>query len=238
MPMPNFPGGINKQHDYQSIRPKVTETKEEKLNRYKEKRSKRLWGRPPDQRLSQIAQERPRDQSGKFVSTKSTVERDRELKDLKAELSQVKQKLSCTERELSMLKRDLPNDDMYLRQVAQNQCHLNSQALQEQFAQQGVIYSPFRGGNTAVEAFKEKIDFKEQKTALKKINSPYLSEIEKQQLEWQRQQGLKNQQPVFMPADMDKQWGSFAADKQDGWVEELLNTASSSDDEDMNMNLG
>lgn len=82
MPIPNFPGTIK--HDYQPIRPKVAtgsaETKEEKLNRYKEKRSKRLWSRPPDQRLSQIAQERPRDQSGKFVSTKSPLERERELK--------------------------------------------------------------------------------------------------------------------------------------------------------------
>lgn len=95
--------------------------------------------------------------------------------DLQAELNQVKQQLHSTERELSMLRRNLPNDDMYLRQVAQNQYHLNNQLLQEQCAQQGVIYSPFRGGNTAVEAFKEKIDFKEQKTALKKINSPYLS---------------------------------------------------------------
>jgi len=71
---------------------------------------------------------------------------------------------------------------------------------------------------------------------LKKINSPYLTEIEKQQLDWQRQQGLKNQQPVFMQADIEKQWNAvFTADKQDGWVEELLNTASSSDDEDMNL---
>ena len=76
-----------------------------------------------------------------------------------------------------MLKRNWTNDDMYLRQVAQNQYHQYHQALQEQCAQQGVIYSPFRGGNTAVEAFKEKIDFKERKTALKKIDSPYLSGI-------------------------------------------------------------
>jgi len=47
---------------------------------------------------------------------------------------------------------------------------------QEQCAQQGVIYSPFRGGNTAVEAFKEKIDFAAQKKELKRINSPYLCE--------------------------------------------------------------
>lgn len=229
--VPMSPPNFGVKHDYQPIRPKAVETKEEKLNRYKEKRSKRLWSRPPDQRLSQIAQERPRDQSGKFVSTKSTSERERELKDLKAELSEVRQKLQTTERELSMLKRDgWTNDDMYLRQVMQNQYHQYNQALQEQCAQQGVIYSPFRGGNTAVQPFKEKIDFKERKTALKKIDSPYLTEIEKQQLEYQRQQ-LKSQSGSFIQPEMEK----HTMTEHDGWVEELLNTASSSDDEDMNL---
>ena len=80
--VPQVPLQFGEKHDYQPIRPKAIETKEEKLNRYKEKRSKRLWSRPPDQRLSQIAQERPRDQNGKFVSTKSSSERERELKGL------------------------------------------------------------------------------------------------------------------------------------------------------------
>lgn len=43
-------------------------TYEEKLERYREKRMKRKWSRMPDQRLSQAAQNRPRDENGKFTS--------------------------------------------------------------------------------------------------------------------------------------------------------------------------
>jgi hypothetical protein len=40
---------------------------EEKLERYREKRMKRKWSRMPDQRLSQAAQNRSRDENGKFT---------------------------------------------------------------------------------------------------------------------------------------------------------------------------
>jgi hypothetical protein len=49
-------GGSEKKSEY-----------EEKLERYREKRMKRKWSRMPDQRLSQAAQNRSRDENGKFT---------------------------------------------------------------------------------------------------------------------------------------------------------------------------
>jgi len=42
------------------------------------------------------------------------------------------------------------------------------------FADDGTIYSPFKGGNALLDAFKEKVDFSQKKQDLRPINSPFL----------------------------------------------------------------
>jgi hypothetical protein len=172
---------------------------QQKVDKYRMKRAKRTW-RKPDQRLSQMAQQRTRDANGKFSPEAKETSRDEQLKkqleDLKAQLSQtqiesslLREKLLTTERELALLKSiDQPRpaavDDMYQRQV----CSANHQlgnSISDPFghfshADVGTIYSPFRGGNAMVDAFKEKVDFSQKKQELKPINSPFLqAEIER-----------------------------------------------------------
>ncbi len=47
---------------------------EEALERYKTKRSKRKWTRAPEQRLSIQAQNKPRDEKGRFINAQAQKE--------------------------------------------------------------------------------------------------------------------------------------------------------------------
>jgi len=179
---------------------------EQKVDKYRMKRAKRTW-RKPDQRLSQIAQQRTRDANGKF-STEGKAPQDeqltKQLADLKAQLSRtqiessfLREKLLTTERELAILKsqdeEEGPKtpavvDDMYQRQVSSANHQLGS-AMGENNpwvnAEGGTIYSPFRGGNAMIGAFTDKVDLSQKKQALKPTNSPFLqAEFERQREDW------------------------------------------------------
>lgn len=175
---------------------------EQKVDKYRMKRAKRTW-RKPDQRLSQIAQQRTRDANGKF-STEGKVQQDeqltKQLADLKAQLSRtqiesslLREKLLTTERELAILKsqeeEDIPKpavvDDMYQRQVCSANHQVGSLGDPWVNAEGGTIYSPFRGGNAMIEAFTDKVDLSQKKQALKPTNSPFLqAEFERQREDW------------------------------------------------------
>lgn len=170
---------------------------EEKLERYREKRMKRKWSRMPDQRLSQAAQNRPRDENGKFTSDEKVAaissyeasqkadHLQKQLDELKEQLSRsqyesklLREKLVYTERELGVLRSNQPTpktipDDMYQRQVV---AHAQMPLQGDLFAcaDDGIIYSPFKGGNAILDAFKEKVDFSQKKQDLRPINSPFL----------------------------------------------------------------
>jgi hypothetical protein len=187
---PAYPmmGGSEKKSEY-----------EEKLERYREKRMKRKWSRMPDQRLSQAAQNRSRDENGKFtcddkVAVISSYEASqkadylqKQLDELKEQLSRsqfesklLREKLVHTERELGVLRSNQPTpkaipDDMYQRQVvAHAQMPQACQGDLFACAEDGIIYSPFKGGNAILAPFKEKVDFSQKKQDLRPINSPFL----------------------------------------------------------------
>ncbi len=63
-------------------------------------------------------------------------------------------------------------DDMYLRQVAGT--HPTQPDFTFHSADESTIYSPFRGGNAILHAFKEKVNFSQKKQDLRPINSPFL----------------------------------------------------------------
>jgi len=200
-----------------------------------------------------MASERPRESNGQFrTSPKKTYEElMKELEVLHLQLSTSKyesqllrERLNTTERELSRIRNQsgrVPyDDDMYLRQVGMHgqpcgqNMSISDLETQLELEQQGIIYSPFRHGNTLVDAFKEKIDFSQRKHDLRPINSPYLlnSDAEKQQLQHQQaQQQLQQElQQQFAQQQLHhQQLQQLEAEKR--WVEQLLENDSSSDDE-------
>eukprot|EP01087_Luapelamoeba_hula_P020906 TRINITY_DN720_c5_g1_i1.p1 TRINITY_DN720_c5_g1~~TRINITY_DN720_c5_g1_i1.p1 ORF type:complete len:454 (+),score=80.11 TRINITY_DN720_c5_g1_i1:357-1718(+) len=212
--------------------------REYKIDKYRDKRSKRNWSRNPDPKLSRMAQERLRDQSGKFVSVG-----DRAVQELQQELYEMKQHLLRTEQQLDEL-REMnlrQHDDMYFRSVNNINVHAVQpfQVHQQTLAQSGVIYSPFRGGNTAVEAFKEKIDLRDKRDSLKKTHSPFLPP---------GQQPQHGGESIHHVGEIDASWPQYLPDDRWGspvptddvhqtaqWVDQILNTTSSDEDEDMGL---
>jgi len=243
----------------------------EKLERYREKRMKRKWSRMPDQRLSQAAQNRPRDECGKFTSDEkaaamSSHEASQKASSLQKQLDELMQQLSRsqyeskllreklvqTERELGLLRtshsspKSIP-DDMYQRQVI-----THAQASQPDLyacADDGIIYSPFKGGNAILSAFKEKVDFSQKKQDLRPINSPFLSKesflslLDASRVDGRESGGRNNCERGGGESDQERRLEfERLAMQTDQWVEDFLleNGEPSHDGEELvdSMNYG
>lgn len=255
---PAYPmmGGSEKKSEY-----------EEKLERYREKRMKRKWSRMPDQRLSQAAQNRSRDENGKFtcddkVAVISSYEASqkadylqKQLDELKEQLSRsqfesklLREKLVHTERELGVLRSNQPTpkaipDDMYQRQVvAHAQMPQACQGDLFACAEDGIIYSPFKGGNAILAPFKEKVDFSQKKQDLRPINSPFLQVGKDTFLSSIFDTSRMDMRGSGEGSDGEREYEDqerrlereFERVTQEQWIEEFLELETPQDGEEMN----
>jgi hypothetical protein len=244
---------------------------EEKLERYREKRMKRKWSRAPDQRLSQAAQNRSRDENGKFTCDGKVVAHfsdeasqkaaylQKQLDELKEQLSRsqfesklLREKLVYTERELGVLRTNQPTpkaipDDMYQRQVvAHAQMPQACQGDLFACAEDGIIYSPFKGGNAILAPFKEKVDFSQKKQDLRPINSPFLQVGKDTFLSSIFDTSRMDVRGSGEGSDGEREYEDqerrlereFERVSQEQWIEEFLELETPQDGEEMNYNDG
>lgn len=130
--------------------------RQEKLEKYRQKRVKRNWNRPVDQARRERAQHRVRDEHGHFVSSKNSKNIQDEMMDVRLQLQ-----------EYRMESLQLKNKLSEVEQQLEEQQKLNS-ALSAFLHENRVLYptvpisdlfNTLNPNATYADAFKEKIDF-------------------------------------------------------------------------------
>jgi len=162
-------------------------SKQEKLERYRQKRSKRNTYRPPDPTRRERAHSRTRDERGQFANEKTQI---------KTDLSEVKTKLALTEEESKILKEKMNAMEQELARLRQkteeatmtqqemlealeaqrlmNKKLLNENRLLWSTVPTNEVFSTIKKSNqnSYVKAFTEKIDF--ANIELNSTDSPHL----------------------------------------------------------------
>jgi hypothetical protein len=158
--------------------------RQEKLEKYREKRSKRNFNRPVDQGKRERACNRSRDQLGQFASeSKKEQEKMRQALEASQRESQLlKSKLSNIEQELAELRRRSEAEQAFKRDMQKQleaQFQMNQALIQENSmlwytVPQNEVFNTANQTNPPpfVDAFKEKIDF--STVALNYTDSPLL----------------------------------------------------------------
>lgn len=162
-------------------------SKQEKLERYRQKRAKRNTYRPPDPTRRERAQSRTRDERGQFAHEKTQI---------KTDLHEVKTKLALTEEESKLLKEKMNAMEQELARLRQKaeEASMNQQEMLEILEAQrnmnkklmhenrllwstvptSEVFSTIKKSNqnSYVKAFTEKIDF--SNIELNSTDSPHL----------------------------------------------------------------
>jgi len=160
-------------------------TREEKLERYRQKRLKRNFNRPVDTARSERALARARDPSGQFAFEKPSQKKMKECLDLmknklavtQRESEDLQSKLRSVEKELAMLRQKAEDADMtkarMLVELEQQQT-INNQLTQLLWSSvpSAEVFSTIRPGAPFAEAFKETVDL--SMIELNETDSPFL----------------------------------------------------------------
>jgi len=154
-----------------------SELRKEKLEKYRQKRTKRNFNRPVDQARRERAQARPRDEFGHFLSPKKDVEKER----MQVEMIDVKTQLETWMKESQLLKDRL----FAMEHKLQEQEQLNNDLLHENRILWSTIpatdvFNTLRPGTSFIDAFKEKVDL--SNVELNFTDSPYLEGIKLEDL--------------------------------------------------------
>jgi len=149
-------------------------TRKEKLEKYRQKRTKRNWNRQVDPTRRERAQARQRDEFGHFLSgpKKSDPEKER----MQSEMDEVRNKLEAWMRESLALKNKLSEVENRLEE----QEKINTELIHENrilwsTIPQSDVFNTIRPGTPYVDAFKEKIDF--ANIELNSTDSPFLESL-------------------------------------------------------------
>jgi len=164
--------------------------RKEKLEKYRQKRTKRNWNRPVDQARRERAQARVRDEFGHFVSaptrrssssSSSTSPLDEEKERMKIQMDLVFNQMEAMRRESEELKNKLG----MIEQELQEQHKINTELVHENRVLWGTVpttdvFSTIRPGNPIADAFKERIDF--SSIELNWTDSPYFDQLSRDDL--------------------------------------------------------
>jgi len=173
-------------------------SREEKLERYRQKRTKRNFVRSVDSARSERASSRSRDTSGQFVPEKNSQKKVKgDLEEMKSllELSQkesllLQQRLCAVERELERLKQKADDADAskaQLEKELEDQQRINKNLMDSMLwstVPSNEIFSTIRPGNAISEAFKETINFSD--IELNVTDSPFLTQARVEDTEFEK----------------------------------------------------
>jgi len=148
--------------------------RKEKLEKYRQKRTKRNYNRPADQARRERAQARVRDELGHFVASPKTLDSEKEK--MLEEMDDVKNQLEAWRKESQMLKDRLSAVEQKLAEQQQ----LNSKLLHENrllwsSVPRSDVFNTLNPEASYADAFKEKVDF--ANIELNWTDSPLLNEL-------------------------------------------------------------
>lgn len=190
---PMLPQQISKIEDEITIKPSmVAQTRTEKIEKYRNKRSSRNWNRQADPSKKAVAQSRPRDATGQFLSDKDPVrlgalhEVMKQLEMTQKESKLLHERLSAMENELAQLRNHAIESrisEENAKRALEAQRNLNHDLLSEnQFLWQTVpqdeIFTTLNPDHPYVdrEPFLSKIDLSEIENTLAWTSSHYLEQ--------------------------------------------------------------
>lgn len=159
----------------------LSNAKEEKISKYRQKRLKRNFNRPVDTQRSQIAEKRPRDEKGKFQEAASPSSMGKRVEQsLRAQVDELRERLALSESESRALKEKLAYMEQELRllKLTTLQCSdLEYKPSSPERKLSGSPPSSYGFSSTNVQCYTEKIDF--SKIELRKTDSPHLEAVRK-----------------------------------------------------------
>lgn len=204
IPQPS-PQQISEIEDEITIKPSmVAQTRTEKIEKYRNKRSSRNWNRQSDPNKKAAAQSRPRDVTGQFVSDSKNPVRFAALQEVMKQLEMTQkeskllnERLSAMEQELAQLRNHAIEsriNEEKTKQALEFQQSLNRDLMTEnQFLWQTVpqdeIFTTLNPDHPYVdrEPFFSKIDLSEIESSLVLTDSPYLGREVSSTEEWPKQ---------------------------------------------------